>query len=526
MESYAIDVVQSKKNFSTQNVALSPVLGKNLESPGLKDALSNLQMNDLDDDDFSNLLTNNGAANTEEACANLPYQLIKTVRKDTSQIQLNGDNQANLNRQQLIKAKSEKFKKEYLNAMENSFESKYILDIPLGQGMHATVYKCFHINDEIKVRQLAVKEMREDDEEKILAAKKEFEITRRLDHPNIVKSIEFFVNDLRKEVHQIMEFIDGKEILDQIAEFGAYNERDALHIFKQIMEGIAYLHQNGICHRDVKPSNILVTKDQKVYIADFNVAREKTTDIFRMMTRTGTLAYSAPEIFTSTYYDEKVDIWSAGIVLYLILSGQQPFEDENVPKLISRITLGEYDLTQPIWSKISETGVDLLKRMLEISPSMRLSAKEVLAHAWLRDDFHQIIDQDLQEVTQDFLNRKSQKDQGHLSISQVINVGTIQDEILKKGLEIANLFYTKSTTQVTYERVTMSKKILNDDISQGAYLKHQTQPYITSESSSDDDDDQQEEDSKQDRKSFKYKIQRRMSKQQELLQAIEKFKAL
>jgi len=69
------------------------------------------------------------------------------------------------------------------------------------------------------------------------------------------------------------------------------------------MEGIAYLHEKGICHRDIKPSNILVTKDQKVYIADFNVAREKASEIFRMMTRTGTLAFSAPEIFTQTYYE-------------------------------------------------------------------------------------------------------------------------------------------------------------------------------------------------------------------------------
>jgi len=87
------------------------------------------------------------------------------------------------------------------------------------------------------------------------------------------------------------------------------------------MEGISYLHEQGICHRDIKPSNILVTKEQKVFIADFNVSREKKGEVFRMMTRTGTLAFSAPEIFVSTYYNEKVDIWSAGTVLYMILSG-------------------------------------------------------------------------------------------------------------------------------------------------------------------------------------------------------------
>lgn len=169
--------------------------------------------------------------------------------------------------------------------------------------MHASVLKCFRKTDEEKVAPFAVKIMREDDEEKILASKKEFEITQKLNHPNIVRSIEMFVNDQKKEVHQVMDFIDGQEILDQIAELGAYGEKEAQFIFIQIMEGIAYLHEQGICHRDIKPSNILVTKEQKVFIADFNVAREKTSDTFRMMTRTGTLAFSAPEIFTQTYYE-------------------------------------------------------------------------------------------------------------------------------------------------------------------------------------------------------------------------------
>ena len=133
-------------------------------------------------------------------------------------------------------------------------------------------------------------------------------------------------------------------------------------------------------------------------------------------------------------------------MLYMLLGGHQPFEDENVPRLISRITLGEYDLTDSPWNKISDSAKDLIKRMLEISPTIRLSLREVIQHPWMNE--RQTVEEqlDLFEVKEDFLVRKSRKDQGKISLAQVMCVGNIHYEILKKGLEIANLFYTKSST--------------------------------------------------------------------------------
>mgnify|MGYP002631401731 CR=1 FL=1 len=95
------------------------------------------------------------------------------------------------------------------------------------------------------------------------------------------------------------------------------------------MEGIEYLHATNVAHRDIKPQNLLVTKDNRVCILDFNVSSKKeSNEKFKMMTKTGTVAFSAPEIFTQKFYDEKVDIWSAGTVLYMMLCGAQPFHDE------------------------------------------------------------------------------------------------------------------------------------------------------------------------------------------------------
>ena len=101
-----------------------------------------------------------------------------------------------------------------------------------------------------------------------------------------------------------------------------------------------------------------------------------------MMTKTGTLAFSAPEIFTQTFYNEKIDIWSAGTVLYTMLSGHIPFEDTNVSSLISKITLCEYHLTGHVWESISKQGKDLIRFMLEVDPDKRPSAHTVLQHDW------------------------------------------------------------------------------------------------------------------------------------------------
>jgi len=154
---------------------------------------------------------------------------------------------------------------------------------------------------------------------------KEYEITKNFDHANIVHSIELFDNTLKEEVHQVMEYVQGLEVLDSIAQqpHGCYTESDAKGIFKQILQGIQYLHAQGVAHRDIKPQNLLVTQTQKVVIIDFNISSKKPEgqSDFRMMTKTGTVAFSAPEIFTQKVYDEKVDIWSAATVLYIMLSG-------------------------------------------------------------------------------------------------------------------------------------------------------------------------------------------------------------
>lgn len=127
----------------------------------------------------------------------------------------------------------------------------------------------------------------------------------------------------------------GKELYDEIKTLGNYTEKKAADLFKQLINAIAYMHSKGVCHRDLKPHNVLVTEDgNTVKITDFNVSKGlnegkslddmllgNDSELLRMHTKTGTLAFSAPEMITDFSYNEKVDIWSAGTILYTMLSG-------------------------------------------------------------------------------------------------------------------------------------------------------------------------------------------------------------
>lgn len=149
---------------------------------------------------------------------------------------------------------------------------------------------------------------------------------------------------------------------------------------RQVLDGIDYLHLNNIVHRDIKPDNVILTQFDEVRIIDFNVSR-KFYKSQKMMTRTGVLEYQAPEIFINNQYDEKVDVWSAGIILYTILSGHEPFMAKTVPELISKIKS-----TEPDYKSVNASPkcISFLKSVLQKDPNLRPSAAQALNHSWLQ----------------------------------------------------------------------------------------------------------------------------------------------
>lgn len=229
----------------------------------------------------------------------------------------------------------------------------------------------------------------------MLGVNRELEILRKLDHPNIVK-LKSFYEDV-ENYYLVMELVPGGDLMDFVAANGAIGEDATQVITKQILDGIEYVHRMGISHRDLKPDNILIMRDDPILvkITDFGLAKISDNATF-MKTFCGTLAYVAPEVITGKYdlqlsqgspnnYSNLVDIWSLGCLVYVLLTSHLPFNGKTQPQMFQKIKSGEYHESPLNSYKISAAGRDFLKCCLQVDPSQRITAEQALQHEWLAE---------------------------------------------------------------------------------------------------------------------------------------------
>ena len=224
----------------------------------------------------------------------------------------------------------------------------------------------------------------------------EIKILAMVDHPNIVRLFEVIEDD--KYFNLIQELCTGGELLKKM-QTTQLKEKDIAKIFNQIMSAVAYCHEKGIVHRDLKLENILFAsekKDSPIKIIDFgfsvllgkNDNKEKNSQndlkkygFKRMKSKVGTLYYISPEIIKGNY-DEKCDIWACGVILYILLCGYPPFNGSSDKEVYNIITQVKYDFNQPMWKNVSKYAKELIKNMLTLAKN-RYNAKQVLNSKWL-----------------------------------------------------------------------------------------------------------------------------------------------
>ncbi|KAJ4850443.1 Calcium-dependent protein kinase 33 [Turnera subulata] len=260
----------------------------------------------------------------------------------------------------------------------------YGLDKELGRGQFGVTYLCTEKRTGIKYACKSISRSK-------LVTKKDMEDVRRevlmLQHltgqPNIVEFKGAYED--RQNLHLVMELCSGGELFDRIIAKGSYSEREAAGIIRQIVNVVHVCHFMGVMHRDLKPENFLLAskaEDSPLKATDFGLSVFiEEGKVYKDIV--GSAYYVAPEVLRKSYGRE-IDVWSAGIILYILLSGFPPFWAETEKGIFEAILQGNLDLTASPWPKISNSAKDLVKKMLTKDPSRRITAAQALEHPWMK----------------------------------------------------------------------------------------------------------------------------------------------
>lgn len=254
----------------------------------------------------------------------------------------------------------------------------------LGAGSYGHVSKATHKKSRA-VRALKSIEKRKQEPKAIDCCYAEIAIMKKLDHPSIIKLYESFED--RQYIYLIMELCTGNELFDRIVEANHFTETQGAIIMKQMISSIYYLHSNHICHRDLKPENFLFqTKTQiekdLLKLIDFGLATKYTQNQV-LHTKSGTPYYVAPEVLQGSY-NQACDLWSCGVIMYVLLCGYPPFHADTDREILALVGKGEVKFDPADWGCVSQDAKNLIRMLLEKDYyKKRYTAEQALGHVWI-----------------------------------------------------------------------------------------------------------------------------------------------
>ena len=269
--------------------------------------------------------------------------------------------------------------REHLIKINTDKVSKYYVMLnDLGKGSYGQVKRVrqIHLQEERAMKIVSKKSS---------TSQNEIEILRKISHPNIANVFEIFEDS--KRYYIMMEYLEGGELFDVIISQGFFSELDAARIMKQLLSAVNFLHSKNIVHRDLKPENIMLTSkpvDNKFEIKIIDFGTAKIFDPrYKMSEFIGTSYYIAPEVLKE-HYNEKCDIWSCGVILYILLCGYPPFNGNSNLDIFHHIKNSQPIFIGDEWSDITKEGIELIKQMLTRNIQKRPSAETCLNHKWFQ----------------------------------------------------------------------------------------------------------------------------------------------
>jgi len=257
----------------------------------------------------------------------------------------------------------------------------YELHDTVGTGGFAKVKVATHLQTGLKVA-IKIMDKRQLGED-LPRIRLEIAAMKVLCHQNICKLLQVLETDTK--IYMVLEYCPGGELFDYIVDRDRLCEAESRKFFRQIVAAVAYIHEAGYAHRDLKPENILIDEDHMLKLIDFGLCAKPAGGMDTVLeTCCGSPAYAAPELVSGrNYLGSEADIWSMGVLLYALLCGFLPFDDENIGCLYRKIQAGVYE--KPSW--LSSGSLQLLDAMLQTDPKRRITVKQLLNHPWLMEGY-------------------------------------------------------------------------------------------------------------------------------------------
>jgi calcium/calmodulin-dependent protein kinase I len=265
-----------------------------------------------------------------------------------------------------------------------SVNENYEIGKELGRGGFSVVKEAM---DRGSGQKVAIKfiEKKFVDQEELKLLQREIDIMKKVQHRNVLRLFEIYETD--QHLSLVMELVNGGELFYKIVDRGSYSEKDAVDIVRQLVEGVDYLHGMGIAHRDLKPENLLCSENSDgmvIKIADFGLSKAFSGGSV-LETSCGTPDYAAPEVLRMDgSYDKAVDLWSIGVITYVLLCGFPPFYGKTQAQLFEKILNADYDFPDPEWTHISDEAKDFIRKLLVLDVDKRYTTQQCLQHAWIK----------------------------------------------------------------------------------------------------------------------------------------------
>jgi calcium/calmodulin-dependent protein kinase I len=304
----------------------------------------------------------------------------------------------------------------------------------LGKGGYATVRKGTH-KETSSVHAVKIIHKTALNKVDIENLKTEISLLLKVDHPNVVQTKEVYNPPGDPDVYIVMELMEGGELFDRIVAKDRYSEHESRVAFFDIVNAVLYCHEQGIVHRDLKPENLLYSSkgdDAVLKLADFGLA--KMLQHNQLLTSAcGTPGYVAPEMLKKKSYGKEVDMWSLGVILYILVAGYPPFYQEDHNEMFRAICAADYDFPSPEFDDVGDDIIEVIQGLMCVDPSKRMTCKDVLASRFMTKENVSTVHRDAVVAKMKSYNARRRFKKGILAVQIATMMGSFGAQKRKGG---------------------------------------------------------------------------------------------